>query len=40
MGKVISVGKGSLRYKLDKDIYPQDVVEFYDNNMRQEMNIR
>lgn len=36
VGKVISVGKGSLRYKLDKDIYPQDVVEFCDKNMRQE----
>ena len=36
VGEVISVGKGRLRYKITEKLYPQDVVEFCDDNMIQE----
>lgn len=36
VGEVISVGKGRLSYKLVRDLYAQDVVEFCNDNMVQE----
>lgn len=36
MGEVISVGKGRLKYKTVKELYPHDVVEFCNDNMEQE----
>lgn len=36
VGEVVSVGKGKLRYKSVKELYPQDVVEFCDDDMVQE----
>lgn len=35
-GEVISVGKGRLKYKTIRELYPQDVVEFCGNDMVQE----
>ena len=36
VGEVISVGKGRLKYKTVKELYPHDVVEFCNDNMEQE----
>lgn len=36
IGEVINVGKSSVSYRLTKDIYSQDVVEFRDEKMNQE----
>lgn len=35
VGRVVSVGKSSLKYKLERKLHPQDVVEFCDDNMIQ-----
>lgn len=35
VGEVISVGKGTLKYKTVRSLYPQDVVEFCDAYMNQ-----
>ena len=36
VGTVLSAGRGNVTYQLEKDVLPQDVVEFRDSHMRTE----